>query len=319
MSDSVEDIKRLGQNIRCLREMYGETREQLAAVISDNIKGTFTGGAIYNYETGIRLPDVSILAVIAQHYLVTQEDLWGKSFQKQAIRIPADSKYSANHFNTYFPIVESEKAMQNDKFRKAYSLQTRFRQALINFAIGQSDSIEEFFPGEADFDDYLGLYTDILSSEECGAEEAAANILSTYFLISTVFQAITDEDNSSTRENSALYNKLKKADPTFGAEIEHIEDSVVEEMREFVQALFTEYDLENLHKDCLKKVYSSSKWHGLCDYYLALQYLYGLKSDVNPILSMNIGLHMMTSLISVGNSYAKDYMASVKNSVNKSD
>ena len=61
--------KRVGENIRKLREGNHETQAQLADFIG---YGTTT---IANYESGIRLPDIETAYRIAKHYHVSLDEL----------------------------------------------------------------------------------------------------------------------------------------------------------------------------------------------------------------------------------------------------
>ena len=63
------DLKRLGANIKSLRNAYGETQEELGAAIFVE-KNT-----ISSYETGTREPKKDTLSAIARHFMVSLEEL----------------------------------------------------------------------------------------------------------------------------------------------------------------------------------------------------------------------------------------------------
>ena len=69
---------KLGENIRGLRRLYGETQLDLAIAI--DVKPT----TISNYEMGERLPERTIerdvLIRIAKHYMITEDELLNGDF-----------------------------------------------------------------------------------------------------------------------------------------------------------------------------------------------------------------------------------------------
>lgn len=60
---------RLGNNIRCIRIAYGETQEQLGFIIG--VEKT----TISQYENGKREPSRDVLCAIAEHYVISVEEL----------------------------------------------------------------------------------------------------------------------------------------------------------------------------------------------------------------------------------------------------
>ena len=61
--------KKLGWNIKCLREAARETEEQLAYMVG------VTRQAICNYENGTRIPNRDVIVKLADHFLITENEL----------------------------------------------------------------------------------------------------------------------------------------------------------------------------------------------------------------------------------------------------
>lgn len=108
------DNNRIGNNIRSLRKAYGETQQQLADAINTSRTN------IINYEKhGYGNPE--IISAIAKRYMVSVYELQYCDFNGLK-EINFDNDDFLNKIYIVFPIVSSEKALKDEKFRKAYSL-----------------------------------------------------------------------------------------------------------------------------------------------------------------------------------------------------
>ncbi len=60
----------IGKKIRNLRKNKGITQEELAEILS------VTGQAVSKWETGISVPDISMLPIIARYFGITMDELF---------------------------------------------------------------------------------------------------------------------------------------------------------------------------------------------------------------------------------------------------
>ncbi|MCR4634593.1 MAG: helix-turn-helix domain-containing protein [Butyrivibrio sp.] len=63
------DDKKIGLNVKTFRSVFNETQKDLAKLLG------FTNKAISLFEKGERRMDIDVLAKIAEHYMITVDEL----------------------------------------------------------------------------------------------------------------------------------------------------------------------------------------------------------------------------------------------------
>ena len=108
----------LGKNIKHLREINGETLEELGK------KVFLSKTAISGYEAGRRKPDFEKLVIIAKHFGKTVDELLHTDLTEiQASNINDKSVVDIiEAYKKMFPLFSSEEVMRNSRFKSAYRL-----------------------------------------------------------------------------------------------------------------------------------------------------------------------------------------------------
>lgn len=165
----------LGKNIKYLREIYGETLEELGKSIF------LTKSAIKGYEDGRRKPDFEKLVAIAKHYQKTADELLHTDLAKlEEIDINNKTIYDVVEiYKQMFPLFSSDEIMKNDKFRDAYQGCLKIEESLLKSENWNWHRLEE----------YLNNFLHI--AEETNVPEAQANIMWIIFLL---WQQINDTE-----------------------------------------------------------------------------------------------------------------------------
>ena len=291
------DLKRLGANIRYLREAYGETQEQLGFALGNLGKdGDYLGKTtISNYEKGIREPDEKILAAIARHFMVSVEDLVDNDIKEilDFEKITFDNTTFYRRIDEILPIITSDVAMANKDFNKAYNAHIKIYNGLKSMTLKSFDMLETCFNG----------YLEAEGKKE-SLVESACNFLSLYYLLLLMFKDIP----SIIAEPPACLLQIAKHDKNVKAIIDNVDPSFEQDSK-IILELFAGEDFQekiNEYKYILKK---SPQWGDLADYYLALQYVLNLvQNSSTPEFNRKVGAEMLNNLVSVKNYYAKRYI-----------
>ena len=274
------DVNRLGNNIRNLRKAHGETQEQLGAILHVE-KNT-----VSYYECGRSEPSEETLTRIAKHYMVSVEELLYSDLTIEGrITIHMDAFWKNIH--VLFPIVSSETAMQNDHFKKAFAAHKDLYDQL---PVSNFDKASGLFVNC--IDEYFSI-----AEDEAAFVDASANLVSIFFLFLMIplktGQALIKNQPALLRQIVAQDKKAKKA-------LESADFSLLSD---------DEAELEDTMQELLVVIKHSVRRSDLADYYIALQYMFGL---VNNGLSLEfnrrIGHEMMCAFFSVENPYAARFL-----------
>ena len=153
---TVKDNRSLvARNIICLRELYGEDRDDLAEAIG------LSTSAISNYENDIRPPQRDELFLIAQHYNVSVDDIFNYDFSHEVIEIDAPLNDASNRqlmYSTLLPIMESNESnvKNNIDFRDALALHIEIYNKIcegddgMDFAMANIDKCTRLYEKAAD-------------------------------------------------------------------------------------------------------------------------------------------------------------------------
>ena len=109
--------RKLGWNVKCLREAYRLTEEQLAYAVG------VTRQAICNYENGTRIPNRDIIVKLANHFQITENELIYGDFSNMTYpgKKLEDTKAIKESVDTFLPLISSENALINKSFRNAFA------------------------------------------------------------------------------------------------------------------------------------------------------------------------------------------------------
>ena len=294
---SVDKYSKLGLNIQSLRMAYGETQEELGKAINVG-KNT-----VSNYENGLRTPNNEILARIADHYLVSVEELLNGDFSNYG-KIQFDIDNGWKGLDIILPIFKSNKALLNEHFKKAFDENKRLYKHII-------DNKEYDFEDDGDALEYcMDEYLEAMDDDSC-KNEAAANYIACWFLQTGCFNFIV----VSLKNKSAIL--------TLTAENKQDKEELKEEIKKLSWDgsidLFNDY-LNEMNTGEEKKIISdllielkSKGYSDLVDYYLALQYVFGIvDNDLGFGLNIKIGKEMMQAFLSVKNYYVARYLRFMK-------
>lgn len=280
------DLKQLGANIKYLRKAHGETQEELGAILH------IEKSAISNYENGKREPNKVILTAIASHFMITVEDLIYQDFSYLK-KLTVDNTLFFREIDKILPIIFSNKAIENECFRKAYNAHTVIYDGLKKHSLDKIDLLDICFDG------YLEAVND-----KNARVESACNFISIVFLL-----ILMVKDTPSLIANPpAILLQIAKNDRQVRKSIDNADPNFEKDSNELLELFYGEEFQETLdeYKYILK---SSQKWSDLADYFLAIQYVLNLvQNDLTPEFNRRVGAEMLNNLISVKNYYAARYV-----------
>ena len=268
----------LGRNIKHLREMYAETLDELGAVIHC-AKSTVKG-----YENGSRKPDLQTLQAIGMHYNKTVDELMNTDLTDLGdLTLDLNSLSGMIQLiNVIVPLYRSDKAMENDNFRKGYELAQRLLDGFSKAEVMSGNIIVRIFESF------------ITAAEESESPESVANLMWSIFIWWT---QMYDPDQMLSLQNKMLSKKLTFKDYM---KLRDTEDVKTKEKR----ASFIK-DFDEIINVTLRALKSEQEWSDLADYYLALRYVVGMV-DTELTYEMNsaVGMQMMLSFMTLGNDLA---------------
>lgn len=295
---SINDDNRLGNNIRSLRNAYGDTQQDLAKAV-----GVSRNSISYYENKGRRDPE--IISAIAKRYMVSVYELQYCDFTGLK-EITYDNEDFFKKFDIIFPIISSEKAFKDVDFKKAYHLHIKIYSEI------KANNQEAI----ADLLDCLDLYKHVFYNNIDFTEDKRIIInnrdvigavgLNTIAILS-VFLCI-EQSLMLFNENSLLSRKIKFQN----LEILKIcleNDFTYNEAKEEIKELNEELDCIEWIKILKKIVSGIGNWRDLLYYHCALEYIFNLiENEYDPNVNKMIGIEMMQSFSSCQNVYAMRYL-----------
>lgn len=276
---------KLGENIKHLRRIYGETLQELGKDVNS---GNTT---IKNYESGVRQPDPKTLQALAKHYGKTVDELLNSDLSELgSIELSIDgSKGIVKMMEILFPLSCSENALKNPSFKKGYDSCRRILDAFSHNEGISGRIIPECFEA---FEQ---------ATDDSEIPEAIANMI---WLIFVLWSQIMDEKMMRAAE-SLLYPRRNT--PPFVKSFLIAKANESEETKKKRQDFIN--DTDEIIVELLKALKSSLDLTELADYYLALRYVVsmidtGLSSEMN----IAVGMQMMLSFMQLGNPYALHFV-----------
>lgn len=274
----------LGANIRSLRMAYGETQEQLGVALHVE-KNT-----VSYYENGKREPSKETIRAIARHYMVSVEELLHSDLTDIDPIIVNEHSLWKN-IRIIFPLISSEKAMQNDNFKKAYQIH---KELLRNLQLENFDYLNSL-----DLD-LLEPYLDATDDENAEAE-ASANCLALWYMLMYSLKMVP----ALIQNPPAALRQLAKRDYDARAILENPDPNFGAEANEVLNDLNNDEDIKETILEMLTAVKQSKEWSDLADYYLALQYVINIvDNELDWGFNQRIGVEMLRSFSSLNNKYA---------------
>lgn len=270
----------VGNNIRSLRIAYGESQEELGRSIN------VTKNSISNYENG-RIPNQDVLTAISHHFMVSINDLLNCDLSNIG-KIKIKEGWTWEKIDKILPIIQSDIALKNNHFQKAYRLHTHLYTRLSSFTFDESDGFESI----------ITEYFAALSDEQI-KPEVSANIISILYILLLMSKTMLNMVNT----RPAALKQLMKESKSLKNKIEGIE--------------YEDMNFENLTKkdadqemimDLLTYVKKSKEWSELADYYLALFYIWNfVDNEFDWVTNQRIGAEMIYAFALLENPYAMTF------------
>lgn len=276
-------------NIRALRNMWGESQEDLALAIGLGGKTT-----ICNYETGGRNVQMWVLRRIADHYWVT-EDVLTKSDLSDAPKLCLKGKTLADLLGNDFllsPIVKSEEAMEDPDFAKGieyYQSISAMRKKDIRFLRGsQFDSLFDRM-----FDSFEKAY-------ERGVVEAGVNLLAWLFTMAASIRFVGGREevrDASMDMDAELFFQecflMCFDEDGFSYELDSEDADILAEIDELAREV-----IRNLNR---------KKMIQMAGFLKALRFYCGTAKCDDFVMCMQLGVEMISAEMELGNRYAKRF------------
>ena len=278
--ENMNDSNRLGQNIRALRTAYGETQLQLGEAIH------VAPNTVSSYETGRTNPD---LTVIANHYGVSVDELLQSDFT--SIReITVDKDAFWRNIGIIFPIVSSDRAMQNESFKRSFEAHKTFYGQSYRCNLDMIYNIDVWYDG----------YMTAMKDDEIKVE-AAANFIALRYLMMTLLKmsltVVKNQPAALWQIDEKAREAIQNPDPSFETD---------------AKAILSEFNDAETEKEILEMLTTikrSKEWSDLADYYLALRYIWNLvDNDLDWGFNQRIGVELMYAFKLVENTYADQFL-----------
>ena len=285
--------KLLALNIACLREIYGESRENLAEAIG------ITYQAISNYENGIQPPQRNELFLIAEHYNVSMDDLFNYDFSNEFIEIDAllnDESNRQSIYKTLFPIVNIDNTVDNADFKKAYELHIQIRDEICASCDGMDFARQNI-------DKCTRLYR---QAAEDGILEACANLLWWPMLqsIGLAFFNKKIESSQSLKSKDATIGDMLRA--AYLKNYHDLDDDLEDDIETYIRSEYLGIIIGNI---ALLKNSDDALLRELADYYIAIAYKYNVMGigRVPKNRGRLMGEEMLRMFNLMGNHFVKKY------------
>ena len=267
----------LGKNIKCLRRAFGETQEELGAVLHVE-KNT-----VSSYEGGNRKPDIETIAKIADHYMVSIDELYSFDFTAISEISEIDSPF-LKAMEVFFPVFTPSFAMENEQFSKAVEHQKEF-YGMVKKKSMQIDSAELV---EKCVTEYNTAALDDSAIELI----SKANFTAIMCVITSGSKAgLFIVQNCDEGYAKHMYEKSGVA-PVIEAAIDGLDmDVFVEEAKKYYS------NLETSLTEQVAEFYQYPEWRDLGEYYSSILYMCGVVNNDNSWTKNRIiGIGMLENL-----------------------
>ena len=292
MSTEISVMEKFGKNLRGLRKSFGETQLELAFAIGVG------DSTISQYESGKQMPERDTLIKIAKHYHITEDGLLYGDYEHMPnmTKIPlGDAEYSRAMLSKVFPIICTPKALENADFKLAYEIHMRFLDSLA--------TDEDF--GEDSIKLCIEHYKNAGNS---GLVEGIANHLWWMVFQGLIINAATPrllEQMELTGGKTPTFKELISCLlPSFDEEDSESEyDTSVERLK-----FLKENEVDILANIVVLRMFE--EYADLGDYYLALCYFLGLRSNsLSKEMNGTFGIELLSTFAVMGNKYCEAFIS----------
>ena len=280
---------KLGLNILALRKAVGKSQLEMAEDL--NIKHN----TISQYENGVQIPERDILLRIAKYFKITENELiYGdfSNYKKIDFYKVTNKSINERFFENMFPIICTESALKNKKFKEAYDINTKIFKDILEEKITETsfDKIEKMNE----------LYK---KSYDDGIIEGCANIL-WWIMLEGFLVNIGTPYNEDMIDIYSSFNEKQLTD-MFVLNIqneEYLKRNKEYEKERLKYIKDTEKDFF-VNVAILKK---SKDYSDLADYYIVFRYILGLyNNSLSFEMNRTIGYEIFTIYSILGNKYIK--------------
>ena len=278
-----DNRSKIAKNIRDLRKAHGETQKELGRAI--NVEEN----TISMYESGKRQPDMQTIQTIAEHYGFPVDRLMDDDFSQMDFKISTMTwdKMIAT-LEVQFPIICSDKAMQDQHFAQGYKRTQEIWGELKSSHEGIMRSAIESALKEYE--------SSLIDNPE--TVESAANMLWLTF----INYALMPDEHSVKIGEAVQFGKSLKSDFVKKYVLKDSNPISVESAsnkREFVK------DSQEAIALLIRILKESGNYSDLADYYIAIRYVIGMvDNEYSDDLNKTIGMEMLTTFAELGNGYA---------------
>jgi len=296
---------KLGKNIRALRKAFGKSLNQMAddLATAGNSEDRFNDeyrfiqkSTISYYENGKRIPEREKLSVIAKYFKVTEDELLYGDFTKLKFNTNTLNKDTNNKYlNSLFPLISTKEALNNKKFKEAYSLHKNIHDNIIN----ETSNFEE-----SDIERFKQLYEE--AYKENKVIESIYNLLSWIMLEDcmcsilnpTISEKIDIDENITASE---LIEMIYLSKPELDQEEVLENEKFKKELKEYIEKQ------ERIFFKYITILKNNNIYTDFADFYIALRYMFGLLSDNNYETNRLIGKSLMNTFDYIGNEYVRKF------------
>lgn len=290
MESMHQQYHQLSINIRKLRQLHGETQDELAAAIG------VSGAMISYYENEKRIPTRDELYLISKRYGVTISQLYGdcSNIHYHPNVLINDRENKEIILCNLLPIIQSDHALENTNFKEALDLHLKIYEFICNDDLQSAELLN---------DRCTRLYK---KAVEEGVTEASANLIwwPMYRLVGFyVFNRKLKESKLKKKGDATLSDLF---DEGLLPTLNDVEvDEEFEETRSAVIDSYLPDIMKNIY--CLKNS-SDIGLQDLGDYYIALGYYYDITNDrLSKEENRMVGKEMLRMCWLLKNRYAEDY------------
>ena len=273
---SDEALSQLAKNIKALREMFGESQEELALILELKSKST-----ICQYENGDRIPNLIIAGKIAEHYRISCDELIYRNFSN--VVLYENEEYCVNdHLSDLtkaFPLVIPDESTANSFFINGF----KEHQELYN-RINEHQSIE--------WEHIEKIMKNYSKSE---TEEPAINIVALFMLL----KVLLDKQDGNIKIDGILNTQQLLRERYL---YDPYSDYVFKINKD---GTFNNENLNSFITEVLEYAHDFDKHRDLYEYYIALKFIFNITdNDIGREACKREGEIIMRELANTGNTYA---------------
>jgi len=279
--------KRIGSNIRSLRERHRQTPLDLALIIKVSTT------RLNEYENGDRIA-LDKLQIIADYYDVTIESLINDDIDNTPIQAELwDAETIKSLIDNTLPLLTSDSARQNEHFAKGYQYVMNCKSKLREGYTLPAHAIDPAFDAF------------VYAFEHDGIIEAAGNLLFFFFIL---YSSKLDPHYDRLGQ-AILHGKTKSKDflKKYMVKNPNENDDKNSEERAILSS-----DITPIVYQIIRLLREDGRYYAFAEYYLALGHFFGIFDNGNNAdKNKTIGFGMVCSASALGNNYASAFLNTI--------